>query len=408
MMKKTIAEMDYRVDESRVIDLLGRLDFPRVVGTAGEQRGYNVIWQELAALRIKAGFEESPSPWVEIAEADLRIQKECWPITPLVSPLFNGRWIPIPEEVDIEGILVDSIGSDMDTGCPILLRDAPDIASPCVPGAAAQLFACQPDVGFVAYYLAAVGSLGKPLPSAWIAPEIGATLRQRLGRTCRFRWASVKSEKVLRNLVAEIRGIERPEQVIAIGAHIDSFPGTVGADDNASGCARLVELARWFVAHPPLRTLRFIWFTGEELDRRGSRAYVQAHAQDEDRICLFINVDSGCDIEHERLPVEIENPLALKKVVDTSLGAVCSPEGGLPFRKLNHCSEASDAEPFHEAGIPAIYAPGTGKRKKGWPSAHLPTDIVGKLNRENVRTATMVALAFIDAAQNHGLTIHST
>ena len=69
--------MGYVIDEGRIIDVVRRLDFPRVVGTDGEQRGYEVIRGELATLGIKAWFEEFPSPWVEITEADLRVEEEA-------------------------------------------------------------------------------------------------------------------------------------------------------------------------------------------------------------------------------------------------------------------------------------------------------------------------------------------
>ena len=66
--------MGYVIDEGRIIDVVRQLHFPRVVGTDGEQRGYEVIRRELAGIGIKAWFEEFPSPWVEITEADLRVE----------------------------------------------------------------------------------------------------------------------------------------------------------------------------------------------------------------------------------------------------------------------------------------------------------------------------------------------
>ena len=396
--------MDYLIDENRVIKLVGKLDFARVVGTEGEERGFQVLRQELTAGGIPAWFEEFSSTWVEVAEAHLQVEEADWPLVPLVPPVFNTPWMPIPEEVDMEGVLVDSLGSYPGDGPAILLRTPPDRAPPCVPGAAAQVFVGEPEVGLVAYFLAEVGRQDRVVPSASIASEAEPDLRQRLGRPARLQWTSREGKKTLRNLVAELRGRERHEEIIAVGAHLDSFPGTVGASDNASGCARLVEFARWFVTHPPARTLRFLWFTGEELDRRGSRAYVRAHEGDEDRLCLFINVDGGVSSEHQRFPVDTEDPRALAETVSASLDAVFPAVGPRPFRCLDHCPDSSDAGPFHEAGIPAMLAPGGGKRKQPGPHPHLPTDTVDRLDRENVRTATLVGLAFLDAAQRHGLT----
>lgn len=66
------------------------------------------------------------------------------------------------------------------------------------------------------------------------------------------------------NLVAEIRGSSRPEEIIVVGAHYDSALGTPGADDNATGTAAVLCLARAFAGRRPARTVRFVLFTNEE------------------------------------------------------------------------------------------------------------------------------------------------
>ena len=66
------------------------------------------------------------------------------------------------------------------------------------------------------------------------------------------------------NLEVEIRGRDRPDEIVVIGAHYDSAPGTPGADDNASGTAALLELAERMAQRQPSRTLRFVAFVNEE------------------------------------------------------------------------------------------------------------------------------------------------
>lgn len=66
------------------------------------------------------------------------------------------------------------------------------------------------------------------------------------------------------NLIVELRGRRRPAEIVVIGAHYDSVFGTVGADDNASGVAALLALARRFVRAQPEATLRFVAFANEE------------------------------------------------------------------------------------------------------------------------------------------------
>lgn len=68
----------------------------------------------------------------------------------------------------------------------------------------------------------------------------------------------------VRNVVAELRGESKPEEIVVIGAHYDSAIGTPGADDNATGVAALLALANAFVATENQRTLRFVGFVNEE------------------------------------------------------------------------------------------------------------------------------------------------
>ena len=74
------------------------------------------------------------------------------------------------------------------------------------------------------------------------------------------------------NVVAELPGTTHPEEIVLVGAHFDAF--YQGADDNASGVAALLELARVFSAHRFERTVRFVGFDMEELGLAGSTHYV--------------------------------------------------------------------------------------------------------------------------------------
>lgn len=66
------------------------------------------------------------------------------------------------------------------------------------------------------------------------------------------------------NIQAEIRGARQPDEIVLVGAHYDTYDTTPGADDNASGTAAMLALARRFARGRPQRTLRFVAFTNEE------------------------------------------------------------------------------------------------------------------------------------------------
>jgi Zn-dependent M28 family amino/carboxypeptidase len=84
--------------------------------------------------------------------------------------------------------------------------------------------------------------------------------------------------QTVRNLEVEIKGLGKPDEIVVIGAHYDSAHGSPGANDNGSGTAIVLELARSFKNSRPQRTLRFVLFTNEEPPHfstatMGSRAY---------------------------------------------------------------------------------------------------------------------------------------
>lgn len=84
-----------------------------------------------------------------------------------------------------------------------------------------------------------------------------------------------------KNLVLTIPGAQSPDEIVILSAHLDSTsstPQAPGADDNATGSAALLEAARVLRGTSLPRTLRIIWFTGEEFGMLGSAAYTQDHA----------------------------------------------------------------------------------------------------------------------------------
>src|ERR1051326_9003324 len=78
-----------------------------------------------------------------------------------------------------------------------------------------------------------------------------------------------------RNVVAEIKGRERPDEIVLLGAHLDSWDLGTGADDNGANAALVIDAARAIheLKLKPRRTIRFVLFTGEEQGMWGSVGY---------------------------------------------------------------------------------------------------------------------------------------
>lgn len=97
----------------------------------------------------------------------------------------------------------------------------------------------------------------------------------------------------VRNIEVEIQGGARASEIVIVGAHYDSVLGAPGANDNGSGVAAVIELARLFRGSRPARTLRFVTFVNEEppfahSDTMGSRQYARrARERGENVVAMF-------------------------------------------------------------------------------------------------------------------------
>ncbi len=103
--------------------------------------------------------------------------------------------------------------------------------------------------------------------------------------------------KITKNLVAEIPGKDLPEEIVLVGAHYDSLMGSPGANDNASGVAALLEIARLLAGSQPDRTLRFVAFVNEEpplfkSQAMGSRVYAQNSRAKGENIVAMLSLET--------------------------------------------------------------------------------------------------------------------
>jgi hypothetical protein len=99
------------------------------------------------------------------------------------------------------------------------------------------------------------------------------------------------------NLEWEIIGVSHPEEIILVGAHYDSVSGSPGANDNASGVAAVLEIARLLKRETLSRTIRFVTFVNEEppffqTDKMGSRIYASRSRQRGEKIVAMLSLET--------------------------------------------------------------------------------------------------------------------
>jgi len=211
------------------------------------------------------------------------------------------------------------------------------------------------------------GELGHhdPVTSFWITWEDGLRLLRAGAKKARLHLRTERHQGASRNIIADLKGNEHPEQIIVIGGHYDTVPGVPGATDNASGVAIVMELARLYARRGSKRTLRFVAWGAEEGGLFGSGHYVrELKRQDKearqsegfvtgrdktqlDRHLFCVNLDTlGTALGHNSCYV-----LGPPEVAATV--TVLSKELGIP-QQIPDAVDGSDHLPFARVGVPNI------------------------------------------------------
>jgi carboxypeptidase Q len=180
------------------------------------------------------------------------------------------------------------------------------------------------------------------------------------------------------NTVGEIRGSRKPDEIVIVGAHLDSWDLGTGATDNGTGSAVVLEAARAIHALglKPQRTIRFVLFTGEEQGLVGSRDYVKTHQDELDRVQGVVIHDTGTG---RVLSFTLERRYDLREALDKLVEPL--QKIGLGELSMRRTS-GSDHVPFRDAGVPAflaVQAP-AGYRQ----THHSQADTFDKVNKEEL------------------------
>jgi Zn-dependent M28 family amino/carboxypeptidase len=210
--------------------------------------------------------------------------------------------------------------------------------------------------------------------------------------------------KACKNLILNLPAAESQKEdlpLILIGAHYDAVPGTPGADDNATGVAVLLELARIFAAQPIRYPLRLVAFDMEEYGLLGSTEYVTKLRQEQKALRLMMSLemlgycDSTRGSQTYPFPLQyiypdrgnfiglIGNWRTLRDLISISrsIRKAGVPSQWLPVPNQGHIvpqTRLSDHAPFWDAGYPAIMVTDTAFMRN--PNYHKPSDTIATLD----------------------------
>ena len=195
-----------------------------------------------------------------------------------------------------------------------------------------------------------------PIPAAFVTSENYSLIWRLLARgpvEVEFNITNTigDSPANVSNTIAEIRGSEKPDEIVVLGAHLDSWDLGTGTTDNGTGAMVVLEAARALqkLGLQPKRTIRFALFSGEEQGLNGSRAYVDAHRNELPKNSAALIHDTGTG--------RVTSISLMRNYQDREMmDQVAAPLHSLGLLELTErWMTGSDHVPFEEAGVPGFY-----------------------------------------------------
>ena len=197
----------------------------------------------------------------------------------------------------------------------------------------------------------------------------------------------------LPNIIGTKTGMLLPNEWLVVGAHYDSRNASrcdgvnnpqPGANDNASGCAGVIELASAFADVQTERSILFMCFSGEEQGLVGSRAYVNSLnlSGELSKVKLMLNLDMIGFAVNDSHTARIESNSTHQSLINelSAAAALHSPE--LSIITSSNANGGSDHVPFLQAGVPTAFTWENGASI--YPHYHLASDLPANMSRARV------------------------
>ena len=235
-----------------------------------------------------------------------------------------------------------------------------------------------------------------PVPAAAIAAEDADLIHRLLarGQPVRVRLrlgARTLPDARSANVVGELRGRERPDEVVVLAAHLDSWDLGTGALDDGAGVAMVMESLRLLkqLGLTPRRTVRGVLYMNEENGVRGGHGYAEAHASELSRHVAALEADSGGG-PAEGLQGHV-GPGGAEILQD--LLSLLEPIGAGRFKAGGY--GGVDIAPMGPASVPLLGLDLDNSRYFDWH--HSPGDTLDKVDRRALAqsTAAMAAIAYV-------------
>lgn len=408
---RAVGDTPLIADTKELCDTIGG----RPVGSAANARA--VSW---AAAKFKAAgadavrTEAFPVPflWLPgtaelsiVAPENVPLRVVACPAAPSTPGAITAKVVDAGEGTDADyarlgakakGAIAVVRSKEMKTADDLFgeyMRNGPIFSAAKKAGAAAVLLQSTRPRGLLYRHPVGLGRDLAPLPAAMVSREHAARLLRLAEQgdvTVRLNVSNKTGPTYdAQNVVAEIKGMEKPDEVVLLGAHLDSWDLGTGANDNGVNVALLVDALRGIkeLGLKPRRTIRFVAFNAEELGMWGSAEYVRAHAKEMGDIAAVVIFDVGSG---RTTNFYLNGREDLRKPADAALAGVAGLVG------VPHTLEGVDGTDnfdFLLSGVPNLVA------NQDWapylPDYHAESDTFDMVDAREARANVAIASALV-------------
>lgn len=347
----------------KLYPMLKSLDFERMTGTAGEEKGRKVIINHLNKMGFESKVESFEFQGFDPGTASINLGSKSYEATPYglcPDAELEGKLVYLENLNALKynpGAYDDAI---------VLFYHSDDRLYELSKISKVKAF-----IGISAPYKTALSlshrqnlPLEDSFPIVMMSYKDAIQLKKQEGKTVKLRIKQELKMRLGHNIVLDIKGSGKDDALTLLVGHYDSVARSHGACDNAAGTVCMIKAIEQFSKNKALRDLRVVWFSGEELGLLGSFAYVKEHEEELKKRCkLVINVDLAGD------PIGRNVMMCLgTKELQGYAGGILKEAGLLFSEKLSIYS--SDCIPFSVHEIPSLNL----ARMGGQALYHIHTD----------------------------------
>ncbi|MGW6914872.1 M28 family metallopeptidase [Kitasatospora sp. NPDC054939] len=344
----------------------------RVAGSKGHEESARYVYEQARRAGLKVSKQEFDYMFFQVLAERLQVVSPTGEDVPIIPMTYSGGGPAGGLAAQLAVVPVDAT-----TGC-----EAADYAAGAFTGKVALIkrggcnFAVKQAAAADAGAVGAIvynntegelnGTLGDPaagrVPTGGITQAAGEALAAKAAAgpvTVNLDIRTFIEKRRTWNVIAETRGGDA-ENTVIVGSHLDSVLAGPGINDNGSGSAGVLEVAKELGNRPVKNKVRFIWWSAEEFGLVGSEHYVaQLSEAEKKRIKLYLNFDmiaspnyaqfvyDGDDSDHTGAGAGPAGSAQLERSINAYLDRRGKPHEGADF------TGRSDYGPFIEVGIPS-------------------------------------------------------